>query len=208
LAVTGPVDADAALTFAVAPDGTSARIITAGRDEVVDLATGAAKPAGGITFAPGDHHAGAQAVPAFDYLPDGRLIGVDPAQSAIAVQTAPGAATVSTLAGLPVKAPEPVRTMIASDASGWTVVGLGTHPQSRLLRYDPATGELSRVNGTFLGVKLAAVAADGAVPMTRRSRKARSGARSCAATSATATRRSARSASSPTSPDRCWPSCG
>jgi hypothetical protein len=167
VAVTGSVDPDAALTFAVAPDGKSARIITAGRDEVVDLATGAAKPNGGITFAPGDHHAGAQAVPAFDYLPDGRLIGVDPAQSAIAVQTAPGAATVSTVAGLPIKAPEPVRTTVASDGSAWTVVGLTVRgkptSQSRLLHYDPATGKLSGVNGTFLGVKFAAVASDGPV---------------------------------------------
>ena len=36
--VTGAVDPSGALTFAVAPDGKSVRIITAGRDEIVDLA--------------------------------------------------------------------------------------------------------------------------------------------------------------------------
>src|SRR5918994_2350755 len=41
--VTGAVDPNGALTFAVAPDGRTARIISAGRDEVVDLATGTAK---------------------------------------------------------------------------------------------------------------------------------------------------------------------
>jgi hypothetical protein len=78
--VTGPIEPSGALTFAVAPDGRTARIITANRDEVVDLATGAAKAAGGLHFAPGDHHAGAQAAPAFDYASDGRLIGIDSAR--------------------------------------------------------------------------------------------------------------------------------
>jgi hypothetical protein len=166
--VTGPVDPNAALTFAVAPDGKSARIITAGRDEVVDLATGAAKPAGGLTFAAGDHHAGAQAEPAFDYLPDGRLIGIDPAQNAIAAQSAAGATTVSTLGGLPIKARSPVRTTVASDRSVWTVMGLTIngkgYQQSRLVHYDPATGKVSGTSGTFLGYKLAALASDGQVP--------------------------------------------
>ena len=165
--ITGAVDPNAALTFAVAPDGKTARIITAGRDEVVDLATGAAKAAGGLTFAAGDHHAGAQAVPAFDYEADGRLIGVDPAQGAIAVQTAAGASTVSTLAGLSFKALEPVRATVASDGSVWIATSLSNdpkkQPQSRFLRYDPATGKLTGASGTFLGVKLAAVADDGQV---------------------------------------------
>jgi hypothetical protein len=165
--VTRAVDPDAALTFAVAPDDTTARIITAGRDEVVDLATGAAKAAGGLTFAAGDHHAGAQAVPSFDYEPDGRLIGIDGAQGAIAQQTAPGAATVSTLSGLTFKAHEPTRATVASDGSVWIATSLptrrGEHRQSRFLRYDPATGKVTRANGTYLGVELAAVASDGRV---------------------------------------------
>jgi hypothetical protein len=165
--VTGAVDPNGAVTFAIAPDGKTARIVTAGRDVVVDLATGASKAGGGLTFAPGDHHAGAQAVPALDYQADGRLIGVDPAQGAVAAQTAPVAATVSTLAGLPFKALEPVRTTVAADGSVWFATSLfdkpTSHPQSRFVHYDPATGKMTGVNGTFLFVQLAAVADDGKV---------------------------------------------
>jgi membrane-associated protease RseP (regulator of RpoE activity) len=168
-AVTGPVDPNGPVTFAVEPDGKTARIITADRDQIVDLATGAARAGGGLTFAAGDHHAGAHAAPAFDYEADGRLIGIDPAQGAIAVQTAAGAATVGTLAGLPFKALEPVRATVASDGSVWTATALPTHhrnqqPQSRFVRYNPATGKLGGVNGTYLAVQLAAIAADGQVP--------------------------------------------
>jgi uncharacterized protein DUF4394 len=165
--VTGAVDPNAALTFAVAPDGKTARIIATGRDEVVELATGAAKPAGGLTFATGDQHAGAQAAPAFDYEADGRLIGIDSAQGAVAAQTAVGASTVGTLAGLPFKALEPARTTVAADGSVWTAANLfskpSSHPQSRFVRYDPATGKFAGVDGTFLFVELAAVADDGTV---------------------------------------------
>jgi membrane-associated protease RseP (regulator of RpoE activity) len=167
--VTGALDPGGPVTFAVAPDGKTARIVTANRDEIVDLATGVAKAAGGLTFAPGDRHAGARAMLAFDYEPDGRLIGIDPAQGAIAVQTAAGASTVSTLAGLPFKALEPVRATVASDGSVWAAAALPTHhcndqPQSRFVRYEPATGKVTGVNGTYLGVQLAAVADDGQVP--------------------------------------------
>jgi hypothetical protein len=165
--VTGAVDPKGAVTFAVAPDGKTARIVTANRDEVIDLATGAAKAAGGLTFAPGDPHAGAQAAPALDYEADGRLIGVDAAQGAVAAQTAVGSATVSTLAGLSYKAREPVRTTVASDGSVWTASSLfskpSKHPQSRFVRYDPATGKSTGVDGTFLFVELGAVADDGTV---------------------------------------------
>jgi hypothetical protein len=166
--VTRAVDPNGALTFAVAPDGKTVRIITAGRDEVVDLATGAAKAGGGLTFAAGDHHAGAQAVPSFDYEADGRLIGLDPAQGAIAAQTAPGAATVSTLSGLAFKPLEPVRATVGSDGSVWIATSLSNDPkkqqQSRFLHYVPATGKLTGASGIYLGVKLAAVADDGQVP--------------------------------------------
>jgi hypothetical protein len=167
-AVTAPVDANAALTFAVAPDGASARIVTAGRDESIDLTTGAASAGGGLTFVAGDPHAGARATPALDYGRDGRLVGVAAAQGVFAVQTAPGAATLSTLANLPFPGHEPVRSTVASDGSVWTTAALGTTPQgskqSRLVRYDPATGRVSGQNGVFLQVKLAALAADGQVP--------------------------------------------
>jgi hypothetical protein len=165
--VTGAVDPNGAVTFAVAPDGKTVRIITADRDEIIDLATGAKAEGGGLTFAAGDHHAGAKAVPSLDYEADGRLIGIDPTQNAIAVQTAVGGSTLSTLSGLPIESREPVRATVASDGSVWIATSLSNdpkkQPQSRLLHYNPATGRLSGVNGTYLGVKLAALADDGQV---------------------------------------------
>jgi uncharacterized protein DUF4394 len=166
--VTGPVDPNGSLTFAVAPDGASARIITAGRDVTINLATGAATNGTGLTFAAGDPHAGAQASPALDYAADGRLIGVAAAQGAFAAQTAAGAATLSTLAKLPFPGNEPVRSTVAPDGSVWTIATLGTtrgaSKQSRLVRYDPATGRVTGQNGVFLLRKFEAIAADGTVP--------------------------------------------
>jgi hypothetical protein len=164
--VTAAVDPNAALTFAVAPDGATARIITAGRDVVVNLATGAATAGKGLTFAAGDPHAAAPAVPALDYAADGRLIGLDGAQKAYAVQTAAGAATLSTLAAVPFPTIEPVRSTVASDGSVWTAANLTDKPnrpaQSRLVRFDPANGQV-RAQSAFLGVRLGALAATGPV---------------------------------------------
>jgi Domain of unknown function (DUF4394) len=166
-AVTAPVDPNGALTFAVAPDGASARIITSGRDVSINLANGAATPGSGLTFAAGDPHAGVQATPALDYGRDGRLIGAAAAQGVFAAQTAVGAPTVNTLAPLPFPGNEPVRSTVGSDGTVWTVARLGsgkaTSQQSRLVRYDPATGNMKGQNGTFLLVKVAAIASDGQV---------------------------------------------
>jgi Domain of unknown function (DUF4394) len=166
-AVTAPVDPNGALTFAVAPDGASARIITSGRDVSINLANGAATPGSGLTFAAGDPHAGVQATPALDYGRDGRLIGAAAAQGVFAAQTAVGAPTVNTLAPLPFPGNEPVRSTVGSDGTVWTVARLGsgkaTSQQSRLVRYDPATGNMKGQNGTFLLVKVAAIASDGEV---------------------------------------------
>jgi uncharacterized protein DUF4394 len=165
--VTTAVAANAPVTFAVAPDGASARIITPGRDIVVSLATGAATNGPGLTFAAGDPHAGAQAGPALDYAADGRLIGLDAGQSAYAVQTAAGAATLQTLAGVPFKTIEPTRATVASDGSVWTATNLSDKPdrapQSRLVRYDPATGKITGQDGVYLLSRLEAIAADGPV---------------------------------------------
>jgi hypothetical protein len=165
-AVTAAVDPNAALTFAVAPDGATARIITAGRDVVVNLTTGAATAGKGLTFAAGDPHAAAPAVPSLDYAADGRLIGVDGAQKAYAVQTAAGAATLSTLAAVPFPTLEPARSTVASDGGVWTAANLRANParvaQSRLVRFDPATGQV-RSQTAFLGVEVDALTADGPV---------------------------------------------
>jgi hypothetical protein len=156
--VTAAVDPNAAPTFAVAPDGASARIVTAGRDVSINLATGAATAGSGLTFAPGDANAGAQATPALDYAADGRLIGVVGAQGAYAVQTAAGAATLQTLVATPFPDLEPERSTVASDGSVWTAANFTDKPnrpaQSRLVRYDPATGSFKGQNGVFLGVRL------------------------------------------------------
>jgi hypothetical protein len=165
--VTAAVDPNAALTFAVAPDGASVRIITAGRDVSINLATGAATNGPGLTFAAGDAHGGAQATPALDYAADGQLIGIDSAQSACAVQTAAGAATLQTLVAAPFRTLEPLRSTVASDGSVWTAANLSDKPnrsaQSRLVRYDPATGSIRGQNGAFLGVRVEALTADGPV---------------------------------------------
>jgi hypothetical protein len=165
--VTTAVAANAPVTFAVAPDGASARIITPGRDVVIDLATGAATNGPGLTFATGDPHAGAQPAPALDYAADGRLIGLDAGQGAYAVQTAAGAATLQTLAGVPFKTIEPTRATVASDGSVWTASNLSDKPnrapQSRLVRYNPATGKITGQDGVYLLSRLDAIAADGPV---------------------------------------------
>jgi hypothetical protein len=134
----------------------------------INLANGTATAGSGLTFAAGDPRAGTAVTPALDYGGDGRLIGVAAAQGVFAGQTAVGAATLSTLAKLPFPGNEPVRSTVASDGSVWTTAALGTSPrqskQSRLVRYDPATGRVSGQNGVFVQVKLAALAADGQVP--------------------------------------------
>jgi hypothetical protein len=165
--VTGPVDPKAALTFAVAPDGASARIITAGRDVVVNLATGATTNRAGLTFAAGDPHAGTAAAPALDYAADGHLVGVAGAQQAFVGQTAPGSATLQTLAAAPFATIEPLRATVASDGSVWAIANLSANPnrpaQSRFVRYDPATGKVTGQNGVFFLRQLAAIADDGPV---------------------------------------------
>jgi hypothetical protein len=165
--VTAAVDPNAALTFAVAPDGATARILTAGRDVTINLTTGAATNGSGLAFTAGDAHAGAPATPSLDYAAGGRLIGLDGAQKAYAVQTAVGASTLQTLAAVPFPALEPMRSTVASDGSVWTAANLSANPkrpaQSRLVRYDPATGKIRGQNGTFLGERLDAITADGPV---------------------------------------------
>jgi hypothetical protein len=165
--VTAAVDPNAPLTFAVAPDGASARIITAERDVTINLADGAATAGPGLSFAPGDPNAGVQAAPALDYAADGRLIGVAAGQGAYAVQTAAGAATLQTLVATPFPNLQPERSTVASDGSVWTAANLSDKPnrpaQSRLVRYDPATGQITHQSGALLGERLDALTADGQV---------------------------------------------
>jgi Domain of unknown function (DUF4394) len=166
-AVTAAVDPKAALTFAVAPDGASARIVTAGRDVSINLTTGAATNGPGLAYAPGDRNAGVQATPALDYAKDGSLIGIAGAQGAFVKQTAPGAATLSTLAAAGIPTVEPLRATVASDGSVWVAANLSAKAdqskQSRVVRYDPATGTVTGQNGVFFLRQLVAIADNGPV---------------------------------------------
>jgi hypothetical protein len=166
-AVTAAIAPNAPLTFAVAPDGASARIITTGRDVSINLSTGAATNGPGLTFAAGDPRGGAQATPALDYAKDGTLIGVAAAQGAYAQQTAPGAATLKTLAATTYPAREPLRTTVASDGSVWTAANFSDNPnrpkQSRVLRFDPAAGQITGRDGVFFLHQLVAIADNGPV---------------------------------------------
>jgi hypothetical protein len=106
------------------------------------------------------------------------------------VQTAAGAPTLQTLAGVPFPTIEPARSTVASDGSVWTASNFSANPnrvpQSRLVRYDPATGKITGQDGVFLGVRLNAVASNGPVASTRRRRRRPSPAESSPATRATA----------------------
>jgi hypothetical protein len=166
-AVTSAIAPSAPLTFAVARDGSTARIISPGRDITVNLANGAATNDAPLSFVAGDAHAGAQVAPALDYAADGSLIGVAGAQDSFVAQTAPGASTLRTLASTPFPALEPLRATVASDGSLWAIANQSSKkkavPQSRVVRYDPATGAISKQNGPYFMRQFAAVAADGQV---------------------------------------------
>ena len=83
------------------------------------------------------------------------------------MQTAAGAATLQTLVATPFPNLQPERSTVASDGSVWTAANLTDKPnrpaQSRLVRYDPATGQIKGQDGAFLGVRLDALTADGPV---------------------------------------------
>ncbi|HMJ37441.1 MAG TPA: DUF4394 domain-containing protein [Baekduia sp.] len=168
--VTSAIDPAAAVSFAVAPDGATARIIAGGRDETVTLATGAAAPtAPALGFAPGDPNAGGDPGAAVDFGTDGRLVGVSTARGAFVRETAPGSGALSTLAATPFPIAQPVRTTVGSDGAAYTVSDLhvgrkSAPPQSRMVRFDPATGRISGQNGVYPGQRFDAIASVGAVP--------------------------------------------
>jgi hypothetical protein len=175
---TGPIDPDGPLSFAVAPDGVTARIITPGRDVTVVLATGqAVSNAPALGFAPGDPNAGTDPGAAVDYGADGRLVGVASARGAFTRETAPGSALLSTGPATPFTVAQPVRSTVAADGDVYTVSALQTGrpaapPQSRFVRYDPATGRITGQNGVYLGQQYDAIAALGTVPDDKTAPKA------------------------------------
>jgi DNA-binding beta-propeller fold protein YncE len=151
-AVTTPLGAGPT-TFAVAPDGATARLINGGRDLTVSLTTGAVVV----------HSLTAPAVSA-DVVPDGRLIGADATSDAmvdVGAGFAPLAPIGSPLTGV-------TETTTASDGTQYVLTGLSRSPklpqQSRLLHYDPATGKVSGADGPYLLSQLTGLAAIGSVP--------------------------------------------
>lgn len=160
----GDIPADEAATFSVSADGTSVRVIAAGRDRDVALPSGAiTRDDPGVAFAAGDVNAG-PAAPAVDRAADGSLLGVEAVHSVRAGVDALGAHTLGELEDVPLH--RATRTTIASDGRQWILTGLAGRDrqplQSRILFYDPARGEL-RQQASFLRSELGAIAAVGQV---------------------------------------------
>jgi hypothetical protein len=149
-----PIAPESSATLSVAPDGKSARVIAAGRDRTVDLTTGA------VTA---DAPAAANVVA--DLGADGVLRGVDPASNSIVTLDGAGEHVVASLGGTATHSPTAVTT--AADGTLWITTGLAPRlrspKQSRLLRFDPKTGQLRSVN-SYLFQQLDALASTGTTP--------------------------------------------
>ncbi|MCW2995365.1 MAG: hypothetical protein JWQ18_2860 [Conexibacter sp.] len=148
-----PILPGAPASLSVAPDGKSARVIASGHDRTVDLTSGA------ITA---DAPAAANVV--VDAGADGVLRGIDPASNTVVSLDGAGEHALAPLA-LTTYAPDAVTT--AADGALWISTSLAPRahgqPQSRLLRYDPKTGQL-RSQNSFLFQQLDAIAATGTAP--------------------------------------------
>lgn len=140
-------------TLSVAADGKTARVIANGRDKVVDLTSGAivsdaATPVAAV---------------AADLGSDGVLRGVDPTSNSVVSIDAAGE---HALAPLKLETTGPTAATTAADGSTWILTGLSRGDQSRLLRFDPATGQVS-ARSTYLFEQLDAIAATGTAPDDR-----------------------------------------
>jgi hypothetical protein len=153
-----PIAPESSATLSVAPDGKSARVIAAGRDRTVDLTTGA------LTA---DAPAAANVVA--DLGADGVLRGVDPASNSVVTLDGTGEHVVASLDGhlTGERAQFPTAATTAPDGVLWITTALPPRPnapkQSRLLRFDPKTGQLRPVD-SFLFQQLDALAAVGTTP--------------------------------------------
>jgi hypothetical protein len=128
-----------------------------------------ATPAPPPAYAAGDPHAGQTPALAADALSDGRLAGIDGADGDFVVQqNAGGPLTTST--AVPGALENPIRVSVTANGNVWLAAKLGAnhgreYHQTRLVRFDPATGRVSRANGPYLPRELVALAAVGAVPV-------------------------------------------
>jgi Domain of unknown function (DUF4394) len=165
---TGAIDPNAPVTFSIAPDGMTALVMGPGVDENVSLASGMATPAPPPTYAPGDPHAGQTPAVAADALSDGRLAGIDVAHGDFVMQQSPGGPLITATA-VPGALENPTRVTVTANGAVWLAAKLGAnngreYHESRLVRFDPATGRVSRANGPYLPLELVALAAVGPVP--------------------------------------------
>jgi hypothetical protein len=165
----GSIDPGAPVTFSISPDGQAALVIAPGVDANVSLAGGPATPAPPPAYAPGDPHAGQMPALAVDALSDGRLAGIDAAHGDFVAQQSAGG-PLSTSTAVPGALENPIRVTVAPDGSVWLAAKLGAnngreYDQSRLVRFDPATGRVSRADGPYLSRELVALAAVGPVPV-------------------------------------------
>ncbi|HEV7493414.1 MAG TPA: hypothetical protein VGO10_06515 [Baekduia sp.] len=149
-----PIPPESSATLSVAPDGKSARVIAAGRDRTVDLTSGA------VTA-----DAPAAANVAADLGADGVLRGVDPASNSIVTLDATGEHTVASLGAT--QTHSPIAATTAPDGALWITTALSPRlnppKQSRLLRFDPKTGQLHPID-FYLFAQLDALAAVRTVP--------------------------------------------
>jgi hypothetical protein len=151
-ALPAAVPARAAATLTVAADGRTARAIAGGRDATIDLATGTLV-----------RDAAAPTPLALDAGADGGLRGLDPAAGAIVSLDDAGTHVLAPLGGL--KAAGATAATTASDGSIYAVTelaGRNAYRQSRMLRFDPATGQARGINA-FFQRDIDAIAATGAV---------------------------------------------
>ena len=167
---TGSIDPSAPVTFSIAPDGASVLVMASGVDENISFASGAVTPAPPSAYAPGDPHAGQTPALAADALSDGRLAGVDAAHGDFVVQQSAGG-SLTTSTAVPGALENPARVTVAPDGSVWLAAKLGANhgresKQTRLVRFDPATGRIGDANGPYLSRELVAFAAVGPVPVS------------------------------------------
>jgi hypothetical protein len=125
-------------------------VIANGRDKTIDLT---ARTIVSDVAAP-------YADVAADRGANGVLRGVDPTAETLVALDGPNA---NVLAKLPVPTPGPTAVTTAADGASWILTGVPNRAsQSRLLRYDPATGKL-RQQSSYLFNRLDAIAATGTV---------------------------------------------
>jgi hypothetical protein len=133
------VPARAAATLSVAADGRTARAIAGGHDVTIDLATGA------IT-----RDAAAATPLALDAGADGVLRGLDPAGADVVSLDDSGTHVLAPLA--PLRAVGATAATTASDGSTYAVTelpGRNAYRQSRMLRFDPSTGQVRGIDAFF-----------------------------------------------------------